>query len=92
MLDNLRTLPLPLWLIAVLAILATAILIVWLRAHFQVEEVAFFKFVKLKRKQYTLDPVTDMRPVCPNCHAMLQKKSPPHTIDELRRIMAAARD
>jgi 5-methylcytosine-specific restriction protein A len=21
-----------------------------------------------------IDPVTDLRPVCPNCHAMLQKK------------------
>lgn len=31
-----------------------------------------------------VDPVADMRPVCPNCHAMLHRRSPPLTIDELR--------
>lgn len=27
--------------------------------------------------EYTLDPVRDMRPVCPNCHAMIHKRRPP---------------
>jgi 5-methylcytosine-specific restriction protein A len=27
--------------------------------------------------------VEDLRPVCPNCHAMLHKKNPPYTIDDL---------
>jgi hypothetical protein len=31
-----------------------------------------------------VDPVEDLKPVCPNCHAMLHKKTPPFTIDELR--------
>lgn len=29
----------------------------------------------------------DIALVCPNCHAMLHKKNPPYTIDELRRII-----
>jgi len=34
--------------------------------------------------QYVIDPIRDLVPVCPNCHAMLHKKSPPYSIDELR--------
>lgn len=30
-----------------------------------------------------VDPVTDLRPVCPNCHAMLHRKTPPLRIEEL---------
>jgi 5-methylcytosine-specific restriction protein A len=41
-------------------------------------------------KSYVVDPINDLRPVCPNCHAMLHKRVPPHTIDELREIMQAA--
>ncbi len=33
---------------------------------------------------YEVDPIKDLRPVCPNCHAMLHQKNPSHTIDELR--------
>jgi len=31
----------------------------------------------------SLDPVADLRPVCPNCHAMLHRRAPPLTIEEL---------
>ena len=34
-------------------------------------------------KKYALDPVADLRPVCPSCHAMLHR-DPPLTIDALR--------
>lgn len=34
--------------------------------------------------RYDLDPKADLRPVCPNCHAMLHKKDPPFTIQEGR--------
>ncbi|MES2810247.1 MAG: HNH endonuclease [Bacteroidota bacterium] len=30
------------------------------------------------------DPISDLRPVCPNCHAMLHRKNPPFTIGELK--------
>jgi 5-methylcytosine-specific restriction protein A len=38
---------------------------------------------------YVVDPVKDLRPVCPNCHAMLHKRTDVYTIDELREIMNA---
>ena len=33
---------------------------------------------------YKVDPVRDLRPICPNCHAMAHQRRPPYTIDELR--------
>ncbi|HBG05388.1 MAG TPA: hypothetical protein DDY22_07510 [Geobacter sp.] len=39
-------------------------------------------------RQYALNPQTDLRPVCPNCHSMLHKKTPPYKIEELREIIA----
>lgn len=35
----------------------------------------------------TVDPVTDLRPVCPTCHAALHRRSPPYTPEELRAMM-----
>jgi len=37
---------------------------------------------------YMVDPIADLRPVCPNCHAMLHQKSPPLSIEELQNIVA----
>lgn len=36
---------------------------------------------------HSVDPVKDLRPVCPNCHAMLHTRTPPYTIRELRAMM-----
>jgi 5-methylcytosine-specific restriction enzyme A len=33
-----------------------------------------------------------MRPVCPNCHAMLHKSDPPFTIEELKEILQRGED
>lgn len=38
-------------------------------------------------QQYDLNPVTDMRPVCPNCHAMLHRKKPTLGIEELKVLL-----
>lgn len=38
--------------------------------------------------RYQVDPIKDLRPVCPNCHAMLHKRKPPFTIDELQKVMS----
>lgn len=40
---------------------------------------------------YELDPVEDLRPVCPNCHAMLHKRNPPYSIEELKEILERGR-
>lgn len=39
------------------------------------------------REGYHLDPVADLRPVCPNCHAMLHRRKPALSIDEVRRMI-----
>lgn len=38
---------------------------------------------------YQVDPLGDLRPVCPNCHAMLHKVSPAMPVEELRRKLNA---
>lgn len=38
-------------------------------------------------EQYELDPVADLRPVCPNCHAMLHRRTPALTISELEILV-----
>lgn len=37
--------------------------------------------------EYELDAVTDLRPVCPNCHAMLHRRRPAYSIDELKAML-----
>lgn len=36
------------------------------------------------KQEYKVNPIEDLRPVCPNCHAMLHKDNPPLTIEELK--------
>lgn len=38
-------------------------------------------------KEYKLNPINDLRPVCPNCHAMLHRKKPALSIEELKKII-----
>jgi hypothetical protein len=35
-------------------------------------------------EKYEIDPLNDLIPVCPNCHAMLHKRIPPVTVEALR--------
>lgn len=35
-------------------------------------------------REYLVSPVEHLKPVCPNCHAMLHRLDPPHSIPELR--------
>lgn len=45
------------------------------------------KPLQLANGAYQLDPVEDLRPVCPNCHAMLHKSKRVLGIEELRAIL-----
>lgn len=38
-------------------------------------------------KEYSVNPKTDLIPVCPNCHAMLHKRKPAYSINELKEII-----
>ena len=41
------------------------------------------------RAEYELDPIKDLAPVCPNCHAMLHTSEPPLSISELKSKISA---
>ena len=43
----------------------------------------------MRRKEYIPKPTKDLVPVCPNCHAMLHKRNPPLTIEQLIAIRTA---
>lgn len=34
--------------------------------------------------RYVINPIEDLRPVCPNCHAMLHKRKPAYSIAEIK--------
>lgn len=40
-------------------------------------------------QRYKPDPRRHLRPVCPNCHAMLHRRAHVLSIDELRRVMSS---
>lgn len=50
--------------------------------------VHHLKPLALASAEYELDPVKDLRPVCPNCHAMLHRGDRLLSIEQLRRRMS----
>jgi 5-methylcytosine-specific restriction protein A len=40
--------------------------------------------------EYAVDPHNDLRPVCPNCHAMLHTQRPALEIDVVRLMLQSA--
>ena len=43
------------------------------------------------RDEYRVDPVRDLRPVCPNCHAMIHRRTPAYGVEELKGVLKANR-
>lgn len=41
--------------------------------------------------EYVLDPIKDLVPVCPNCHAMIHQTKPIKSISEMKRIVDIGR-
>ena len=39
------------------------------------------------RKEYKIDPVKDLVPVCPNCHAVIHRTTPALTVEQLKNIL-----
>ncbi|WP_439699197.1 hypothetical protein ACFGVS_14925 [Mucilaginibacter sp. AW1-7] len=37
--------------------------------------------------EHKINPIVDLCPVCPNCHAMLHKRNPAYKIEELKKLM-----
>lgn len=38
-------------------------------------------------ERYKVDPLKDLRPICPNCHAMIHSKKPMFSVEELRKAL-----
>ena len=38
-------------------------------------------------ESYQVDPIGDLRPVCPNCHAMVHRRHPPFSVEEVRGLL-----
>ena len=38
-------------------------------------------------KDYKINPIKDLIPVCPNCHAMLHRQNPPFEPDQLKKLI-----
>lgn len=36
---------------------------------------------------YKVDPISDLIPICPNCHSILHKKEPPFSIEEMKKML-----
>jgi 5-methylcytosine-specific restriction enzyme A len=41
-------------------------------------------------EQYEVDPIRDLRPVCPNCHTIIHRRQPPYTIEEVQAMLKQA--
>jgi putative restriction endonuclease len=39
--------------------------------------------------EYQVDPVADLRPVCPNCHAVIHSRTPAYSIGEVQAMLNA---
>lgn len=44
------------------------------------------------QKEYEVDPIRDLRPVCPNCHLIIHSKREPFTIEEVRKMITMSRN
>jgi 5-methylcytosine-specific restriction protein A len=38
-------------------------------------------------ERYQINPINDLRPVCPNCHVIIHKRTPPYSIDEVKAMI-----
>lgn len=39
-------------------------------------------------EEYTVDPIRDLRPVCPNCHAIIHRRRPAYSIAEVKKLLS----
>jgi 5-methylcytosine-specific restriction protein A len=41
--------------------------------------------------EYRVDPIADLRPICPTCHSIIHLKKPPYTIEEVQKMIESQR-
>jgi 5-methylcytosine-specific restriction protein A len=39
------------------------------------------------KAEYILDPIKDLRPVCPNCHAIIHRVEPPLSLEQVKELI-----
>ncbi len=54
--------------------------------------VHHLKSVAAAKGKYKLNPIEDLRPVCPNCHAIIHLRKPPYSIEEVRAFLNQKRN
>lgn len=59
------------------------------QSYIHVHHIVPFSEIK---KKYSLDPIKDLVPVCPNCHAMIHRTRPIWTVANLKELLQAKRD
>jgi len=42
--------------------------------------------------EYQIDPITDLRPVCPTCHSIIHLRTPPYSIEEIQKMIESQRN
>jgi 5-methylcytosine-specific restriction protein A len=50
-------------------------------------EVHHLRSLSEIRAEYIVDPIADLRPVCANCHAVIHRRIPAHSMDEVRAFV-----
>lgn len=53
-------------------------------------EVHHITPVSMIKQGYIINPASDLVPLCPNCHAVAHRKSPPYSVNELRDLLQSA--
>lgn len=43
------------------------------------------------QEDYEVDPIKHLRPVCPNCHAVIHRRKPPYKIEEVKDFLEQAK-
>lgn len=41
-------------------------------------------------KEYVIDPIQDLRPVCANCHTVIHLRTPPYSIEEMKLMLSGS--
>lgn len=55
--------------------------------NIDIVEVHHLKPLSEINEEYIVNPIKDLRPVCPNCHRALHSKTPAYSIEELKIIL-----
>ena len=53
--------------------------------------VHHLKPISSVKAEYELDPICDLRPLCPNCHAIAHLRREPYSIEEIESMMVSVR-